>query len=267
MEKTAPGRPGEDPRRALGIVGELKTVNGPVGLVPDHEVELFIDEAAPGAVAAHLGDVSRLAKHERKIIRHDAVVTPRRTGQPFAMALLSAREFRRWGTSLALFLPVIVLYLCEYLRGDGRSFTGFIQYDQAYYMANAREIFRAAFISFTAIRSVPIRIRRAFIFIFTCWSLALLQHVTGCDPGRLYVIFGFFAGLVCVRVAMALYEQVAGLETVAQKAGLVLFVWGGGVLALTGLATIFFAVTASPYRIYFISIRRRDGGFSISAGT
>ena len=62
-----------------------------------------------------------------------------------------------------------------------------------------------------------------------------MQAVTGCDPGLLYVIFGFFAALICVRVAISLYEQVAELGTAAHWAGLVLFIWGGGVLALTGL--------------------------------
>jgi hypothetical protein len=140
----------------------------------------------------------------------------------------------RWGISLALFLPVIVLYACEYLRGDGRSFTGFIQYDQAYYMANARKIFEGGFHFFynnpySADPNTP-RIYFHFHLLF----LGIMEHITGWDPGLLYVIFGFCSGLVCVRVAVALYEQVAGLETPLQKAGLVLFVWGGGVLALTG---------------------------------
>ncbi len=152
------------------------------------------------------------------------------------MAPLSSREFRRWGTSLVLFLPVIVLYACEYLRGDGRSFTGFIQYDQAYYMANAREIFEGGFHFLYGNPFSPDPDTPRIYFHLHLLVLGLVQHLTGCDPGRLYVIFGFFAGVVCVRVAMALYEHIAGLETAAQKAGLVLFVWGGGVLALTGLA-------------------------------
>jgi len=138
----------------------------------------------------------------------------------------------RWWVSLALLLPVIVLYACEYSRG---GFTGFIQYDQPYYMANARQFFDGGFHflygnPFSADPQTP-----AIYFQIHLFVLGLVQAVTGCDPGVLYVIFGFIAALVCVRVAMALYEHVAGLGSPAQGAGLVLFIWGGGVLALAGL--------------------------------
>jgi hypothetical protein len=139
----------------------------------------------------------------------------------------------RWWASLALLLPVIVLYACEYLRG---GFTGFIQYDQPYYMANARKFFDGGFHFLYGNPFSPDPGTPAIYFQIHLLVLGLVQAVTGCDPGLLYVIFGFFAALVCVRVAIALYEQVAGLGTGAQWAGLVLFIWGGGVLALTGLA-------------------------------
>jgi hypothetical protein len=64
----------------------------------------------------------------------------------------------------------------------------------------------------------------------------LVEKVTGWDPGTVYMLFGFVAALVCVRVAMGLYEEVAGLRTHAEWIGLVLFVWGGGILTLMGVA-------------------------------
>lgn len=142
----------------------------------------------------------------------------------------------RWWVSLVLLLPVIALYACEYLGGDGRTFTGFIQYDQPYYMSNARKFFDGGFHFLYGNPFSPDPRTPAIYFQVHLLALGFLQAITGCDPGLLYVIFGFVAALVCVRVAMALYEQVAGLGTRAQWAGLVLFIWGGGVLALTGLA-------------------------------
>jgi len=141
----------------------------------------------------------------------------------------------RWWVSLALLLPVIVLYAANYLRGDGTSFTGFIQYDQPYYMADAEKFFQGGFHVLYGNPFSPDPQTPAIYFQIHLLVLGWVQAVTGCDPGLLYVIFGFLAALICVRVAMALYEQVAGLGTRAQWAGLVLFIWGGGVLALTGL--------------------------------
>ena len=148
------------------------------------------------------------------------------------MRFVRGPEFRGLA-SFALLLPVIALYACEYQR---EGFTGFIQYDQPYYMANARKFFDGGFHflygnPFSADPGTP-----AIYFQIHLLVLGLVQAITGCDPGVLYVIFGFVAALACVRVAMALYDQVAGLTTRAQWAGLVLFIWGGGVLALTGLA-------------------------------
>jgi hypothetical protein len=142
----------------------------------------------------------------------------------------------RWAASLALLLPVIALYACEFLRGDGRSFTGFIQYDQVSYMADARKFFDGGFHFFYGNPFSPDPQTPAIYFQIHLFVLGLVEKVTGWDPGAVYMLFGFVAGLVCVRVAMALYEEVAGLRTLAEGIGLVLFVWGGGILALMGVA-------------------------------
>jgi hypothetical protein len=100
----------------------------------------------------------------------------------------------RWGVSLALFLPVIVLYLCEYLRWDGRSFTGFIQYDQASYMANARAYFHGGFHLFYGNPYSPDPDTPRIYFQIQLLMLGFVQWVTGWDPGLVYVLFGFVSG-------------------------------------------------------------------------
>ena len=144
---------------------------------------------------------------------------------------------RRWAASLALFLPVIALYVCEYLRGDGRCFTGFIQYDQASYMANARAYFDGGFHLFYGNPYSPDPNTPRIYFQIQLLLLGFVQKVTGWDPGVVYVLFGFVAGVICIRVAMALYEDVAGLRTRVDWLGLVLFIWGGGILELMGLGS------------------------------
>ncbi len=153
------------------------------------------------------------------------------------MEKLSARNSAlRWAASLLLFLPVIALYACEYLRPDGRTFTGFIQYDQPSYMSDARAFFDDGFHLFYGNPFSPDPNTPRIYFQIHLLLLGFVQKVMGWDPGVVYVLFGFVAGLVCVRVAMALYEEVAGLRSPAQWLGLVLFIWGGGILALMGLA-------------------------------
>ena len=144
----------------------------------------------------------------------------------------------RWWASLILFLPVVALYACEYLGGGGGTFTGFIQYDQPYYMANARKFFDGGFHFFYGNPFSPDPQTPSIYFQIHLLVLGAIRALTGCDPGVLYVIYGFFAGIICIRVAIAIYEQVAGLETSTQWAGLILFVWGGGVLALVGLVYV-----------------------------
>src|ERR1700677_5134191 len=141
----------------------------------------------------------------------------------------------RWLVSLALLLPVILLYAANYLRDDGSSFTGFIQYDQSSYMADARKSFDGGFHFLYSNPFSPDAHSPGIYFHAHLFVLGLIRALTGADPGTIYVIFGFFAALVAVRVAMALYEEVAGLESTAQWMGLVVFIWGGGVLAITGL--------------------------------
>jgi hypothetical protein len=72
---------------------------------------------------------------------HRAVVTESGNAQDASMRFVRGSALR-WWVSFALLLPVIALYTCEYLRG---GFTGFIQYDQPYYMANARKFFDGGF--------------------------------------------------------------------------------------------------------------------------
>jgi len=139
----------------------------------------------------------------------------------------------RWTVCVALFLPVIALYLCEYARG---GFTGFIQYDQASYMADARAFFQGGFHPFYGNPYSPDPNTPRIYFQIQFLVLGLVQKATGWDPGLIYVLFGLVAGVICIRVAMALYEDVAGLRTTVDWLGLVLFIWGGGILELMGLA-------------------------------
>ena len=159
-----------------------------------------------------------------------------------------SRSLNRWLWSLILLLPVIVLYVAEYQSGDGTAFTGFIQYDQPLYMANARSFFDGHFHlfynnPFSADPGTPRIYFQPHLFL-----LGAILALTGCDPGTLYVIFGFIAALICVRVAIALYEEIAGLDRKSSWLGLILFLWGGGVFTIAG--AVYHRLSGNPPQDY-----------------
>lgn len=143
----------------------------------------------------------------------------------------------RWLASLALLLPVAALYLAHYLLlPEGLYAHGFIQYDQPYYMANAREHFDNGFsllyrLPFTPNYETPALYIQPLSLLY-----GLLLHITGIDPGVLYVLSGLVFGVVCLRLAIALFELLFGLESFAQRLCLLLFAWGGGLFILAGAA-------------------------------
>ena len=118
---------------------------------------------------------------------------------------------RRWLLALLLMIPVFILYAGHVVHGPaGFGPTGFIQEDQLYYVANARKHFDGAFSlvygnPFSLWLDTPrIYFQPASLLLGTSFFL------TGADPGLVYVVFGFLAGLVFVRIAVALFERLFG---------------------------------------------------------
>lgn len=139
--------------------------------------------------------------------------------------------------ALALLAPAGLPYLAHYLIATGGSPTGFIQLEMPYYLANAREHFDGG--SFHWMYGNPYSPRyetKRLYFQPQTLALALLWEATGWAPGTVFVVFGLLAGWACARVIIALYEAVVGLGDWPRRVGLVLFFWGGGLLALTGYA-------------------------------
>lgn len=147
-------------------------------------------------------------------------------------------ETRYWGLSALLLLPIIAVYLIHFVSpAAGHTGTGFLQYDQIYYMANAREHFDpGTFSLFYGLPFSPFPDTPQIYVQVTSLLLGSVLYATGADPGHLYVLFGLIAGLGCIRVAVALFARFVPLDRTAAWLGLVCFVWGGGALAVSGLA-------------------------------
>ena len=120
-------------------------------------------------------------------------------------------------------------------RSEGLLPTGFILHDMALHMANAREHFdRGGFQLFYGLPYAPFDTTPAIYFQPHTLLLGIVWRLTGWDVGVIFLLFGAVAVLLCARVALALYREVVGLDSWAHWLGLVVFFWGGGVLALAG---------------------------------
>lgn len=140
------------------------------------------------------------------------------------------REARRWLLAALLILPALVPFATHYLvQLNGRVPTGFIQYDQPYYMANAREHFDDGAFRLTYGSAYTHEYGTPAIY-FQPFTLVLggLLKATGMDPAALYLLFGLVVALLFARVAIALYEELFGLHTRAHRAAMVAFMWGAG---------------------------------------
>jgi hypothetical protein len=145
------------------------------------------------------------------------------------------QEIRCWLISLLLVIPACIPYGSHFLRSDQTLPTGFIQGDQQQYMAYAREHFDDGEFSltygypFSASYETP-----KIYFQPQTLALGVLWKLTGWSPGIVYVLFGLFSIWTCARIALALYVDVVGLTLASHWLGLVVFFWGGGLLAAGG---------------------------------
>ncbi len=157
---------------------------------------------------------------------------------------------KRWLAALLLLLPVAILYLSHYLLlPEGFYAHGFLQYDQPYYLANAREHFDAGFSLLYRLPFTPNYETPALYFQPLSLALGAILHLTQIDPGLLYVLTTLVFGLVCIRLVIALYEMLFGLQGFAQRLCLVLFLWGGGLFTLGGIAYMIWKGDGDPNRL------------------
>lgn len=142
---------------------------------------------------------------------------------------------RPWTTAALLYLPMAAVVLAHLLLPpEGRWPTGFLQYDQQSYMAMARESWEGgAWPLFGLPTSADPDTPRHYLYLHIA-ALGLLQGAFDLDPGRLYLAFGALAGLVFLRLAIALYRRVVPETDLAAGLGLVGFAWGGGLFVLAG---------------------------------
>ncbi|MBX6312958.1 MAG: hypothetical protein IRY99_08600 [Isosphaeraceae bacterium] len=184
-----------------------------------------------------------------------------------AATLRPAAALRPWIASLLLVLPAAIPYTVHALIRKPYSLpTGYIQYDMPIYMAKAREYFDAGRprVSYSNPCSDSYAGPRLYFQPWT-WALGLVHHYSGQAPGTVLVGFWGLAALVCARAALALYCEVVGLDTKAEQLGLVLFFWGGGLIAWAGVVWAWFAKgTVGPRDVF--ALEPFDGWWFLNFG-
>ena len=146
-------------------------------------------------------------------------------------------KIKYWLLSLLFILPVVTLYFSHYLMsGNGIKATGFIADDMVYYMANAREHFDSgAFqISYGNPFSPFYETPRIYFQPMTI-MLGSALYLTKTDPGFIFLVFGVFSAMICVRIAIGLYQEIFRDISGYNFLGLTFFFWGGGLLSITGI--------------------------------
>jgi len=143
-------------------------------------------------------------------------------------------SLRRIGLVLLLLLPAVLFYWAHYHPKDARLIpTGFVQYDQPYYMANARQYVDGRTDGWRyALPNSPSENAAAIYFQPQTLLLAGLMRVTQADPGALFVAFGAVSAVICLLLGLLVLDRLTGHAVPLPVA--IVFVWGGGLLALAG---------------------------------
>ncbi|MEZ6130513.1 MAG: hypothetical protein R3C59_17645 [Planctomycetaceae bacterium] len=147
---------------------------------------------------------------------------------------LESTPRQRWWILLcvaAILLPWLSILVAHYV-GNGNQATGFIQYDQPYYVANGRAAFERGNGFLYPNPSDASADAPAIYFHWLPWLLGILVARIGLEPGMAYSLLT--AGMLPV-FGWLTWQLVQRRSTLHRLSLMVLAVWGGGVLSLLGL--------------------------------
>lgn len=158
-----------------------------------------------------------------------------------------ARSWTAWGLALAVALPAFAPLIGHYVGfwRMGLEPTGFIIYDSAYYLANAREHFDSG--TFTALYSNAYSYDYASPRIYfqpLTFVIGAVLDLTRADPGVLFALVGIVTAAICARAAVALFDRFGDRSQPGGTISFVAFFWGGGLFVVVG--TLLSALAPDP---------------------
>lgn len=134
-------------------------------------------------------------------------------------------------------LPIFLFYLRHFtapFQNPDAIPTGFVQYDQPYYLANARQIFDNGFTfsysnPFSPFEGPNIYFQPQLLFLGT------IIHSLNANPGYVFAAFGMLMVVLAFYLCTILYEKLFGFKSNWDYLGLLIICWGGGFIDLAGL--------------------------------
>jgi hypothetical protein len=148
----------------------------------------------------------------------------------------ASSKVRVLAIALILLAPATAHFAFHYVHGFARGLfpTGFTQYDQAFYMACARQFIDGKAVLTYANPASPDLASPNIYFSPVFVALGAIWSVTKLDPGLILTSFGLVAGAFAIVVASRIFRRLFGLEGPARKLTFLCFLWGGGVYAFAG---------------------------------
>lgn len=142
--------------------------------------------------------------------------------------------WRAWLLSALLYLPMAAVFAAHlWVVPVGLWPTGFVQGDQSGYAAMAREYFDSGFgllysLPFSPEYDSPRLYFQPFLLL-----LGTVVETFGTDPGRTYLAMGAVAGVIMLRLAIALLRSAVPPAQFGLT-GVLLIAWGAGLITLAG---------------------------------
>ncbi|MEZ6137479.1 MAG: hypothetical protein R3C53_21535 [Pirellulaceae bacterium] len=170
---------------------------------------------------------------------------------------MSSPNHRSWLLAFILTLPALVPLFSHFYFTQlwGRHGTGFIQYDQAYYMANARECIDHGGLALLYKNPFDYRPETPAIYCQPqTLLLAALLKLTSIPPWVLFVSFGWIFACLTVRVAYSLLNEFQPLADWPSRLVFVMFIWGGGLFTLVGSLASVMAQSSEVSFYQFITV-------------
>ena len=145
-----------------------------------------------------------------------------------------SRKKKDWLLALALTAPMIIFFVCYlFYHPEDYSPTGFIQYDNAGYVAYARQYTDAD--QFNIFYSNPFNDSAGYpsIYIQTHIWLIALALKAGIPSSLVLIFFTLLCSFICFRLLIAIYDHLvpAGRYKIISC---IFFGWGGGLFVLAG---------------------------------
>jgi hypothetical protein len=175
-------------------------------------------------------------------------------------------KLTNWSFAALLTLPILAFFLFNlYNHDQGLVSTGFIQYDNVTYAANAYQYNWAEHNSlFYTNRLNDSHNYSNIYFNPQVFVLALLMRA-GVSPGYAVMMFTLICAFVFFRIIIALYDSVKANDEYRTR-NILLLAWGGGLLCAAGLFLNAFRMTNHDFWSSLFTLDPAHGWWGLNLG-